>query len=88
MVPRNRILKVFVTPACPCTQEISKYNRYISMFFFGLTDGLRVAAQHAVMPGLLLLNAALHVAERSVHPLSEALLDPTVVLLHLQPDFT
>lgn len=33
--------------------------------------------------GSLLLNAALHVAERSVHPLSETLLDLTVVLLHL-----
>lgn len=71
-----------------CDPRLKYLNRYISIFFFGLTDGLRVAAQHAVMPGLLLLNAALHVAERSVHPLSEALLDPTVVLLHLQPDFT
>lgn len=49
----------------------------------GLTHGLRVAAQHVVVFGSLLLNAALHVAERSVHPLSETLLDLTVVLLHL-----
>lgn len=49
-----------------------------------LTDGPRVAAQHVVVFGSLLLNAALHVAERSLHPLRKALLDLTVVLLHLQ----
>lgn len=49
-----------------------------------LTDGLRVAAQHVTVFGSLLLNTALHVAERSLHPLSETLLNLLVVLLHLK----
>lgn len=35
------------------------------------------------MFALLLLDAALHVDEGSIHPLGEALLDLPVVLLHL-----
>lgn len=50
----------------------------------GPTDGLRVAAQHVVVLIPLLLNTTLHGAEHAVHPLSEALLDLPVVLLHLQ----
>lgn len=53
------------------------------MFCTGLTDGLRVAAQHAVVPALLLLDVSLHVAERCVHPLGKGLLHVIVVLLHL-----
>lgn len=53
------------------------------MFCTGLTDSLRVAAQHAAMSALLLLDMLLHVAERCVHPLGEGLLHVTVVLLHL-----
>lgn len=49
----------------------------------GLTDGLRVAAQDALMFALLLLDAALHGDEGSIHPLGEALLDLLVVVLHL-----
>lgn len=60
----------------------------VGMSALRLTDGLRVAAQHVEMLGPLLLNAALHAAERSVHPLSEAPLDLTVVLLHLRTHFT
>lgn len=36
------------------------------------------------MLGLLLLNAALHAAEGSIHALNEAVLDLPVMLLHLQ----
>lgn len=36
------------------------------------------------MPRLLLLDAALHAAEGSVHALDKAVLDLLVVLLHLQ----
>lgn len=53
------------------------------MFSTGLTDGLHVAAQHAPVPALLLLDVVLHVAERCVHPLGEGVLHVTVVLLHL-----
>lgn len=37
---------------------------------------------------LLLLDAALHAAEGSVHALDEAVLDLLVVLLHLQEEQT
>jgi len=66
------------------TRNGSSSGQLAPLQLSGLTDAPRVAAQHVVVLGSLLLNAALHVAERSLHPLREALLDLSVVLLHLQ----
>lgn len=49
-----------------------------------LTNGLGVAAQHVLIFGPLLLNAALDLAEGSLHSLRKALLDLLVVRLHLR----
>lgn len=48
-----------------------------------LTDSSRVAGQQVALAALLLLQPLLQVAKRCVHPLGEAALHVTVVLLHL-----
>lgn len=50
----------------------------------GLTNSLGITAEEAAVLRLLLLHAALHAAEGSVHALNEAVLHVLVVLLHLQ----